>query len=98
LIEAADRGHEACVRVLIAAKADVAYADRYGSTALHVAACNDHFSICRVLIDESASLTVENEDGQAPLEVAKVQGNAKCIAILEAAGAATIAKVRESEN
>jgi len=88
LLDAAIEGHEACVRVLIASKADFAYADSFnGSTALHHAAFNNRASICRVLIDEGASLTAVNRDGQTPLEVAKKKGNAECAAILEAAGA-----------
>jgi len=84
---AADKGHEACIRLLIAAKADVAYKDRRGKTALHYAAYYGRASICRVLIDEGASLTAVNNDGQTPLELAKVRRSAECAAILEAAGA-----------
>ena len=87
MFAAANYGHEACVRVLIAANADVAYADEYGWTALHVAAYNDRASTCRVLIDEGASLTAVNRNGQTPLEWAKAQRHAECVAILEAAGA-----------
>ena len=87
-------GHEACVRVLIAAKADLAYADSNGWTALHWAArcarCG-HASICRVLIDEGASLTAVNRNGNTPLEVAKAQRNSECVAVLEAAAAAAAA-------
>ena len=85
LLAAAWQGHEACVRVLIAAKADVAYVDKKGSSALYHAAINGRASICRVFIDEGASLTAVNHDGKTPLELAKVRGNAKCVAILEAA-------------
>jgi len=82
-------GHEACIRVLIAANANVAYADKYaGMTALHHAAKRGRASICRILIDEGASLTAVNHHGQTPLEVAKTQGRAECVAILEAAAAA----------
>ena len=89
MIAAARNEHEACVRVLIAANADVAYADGNGTTALHDSAAKGRASICRVLIDEGASLTAVNRDGKTPLEVAKAQGNAKCVAILEAAAAAS---------
>jgi len=81
--------HEECVRVLIAAKADVACASRTGKTALHLtAACRNVASICRVLIDEGASLTAVDSNGQTPLELAKERRNAECVAILEAAAAA----------
>ena len=84
---AATNGHEACVRVLIAANADVSYANGDGETALHYAASNS--SICRVLIDEGVSLNVNamDEKGETALELAKKYGNAECVAILEAAGA-----------
>jgi len=83
---AAWKGHEACVRVLIAAKADMAHVYQ-GKTALHWAAFNGHASTCRVLVDEGASLTAVDEDGKTPLEVAKAQGHADCMAILEAPAA-----------
>jgi len=73
--------------VLIAAKADVAYANSNGMTALHWAAYKGHASICRVLVDEGASLTAVNSNGLTPLELAKKMGKAECVATLEAAGA-----------
>ena len=89
-------GHEACVRVLIASKADLAYADGHGLTALHYAARNGRSSICRVLVDEGASLTAVNRHGKTPLKLAKEQGKAECVAILEEAAAArTASLVRE---
>ena len=87
MIVAAENGHKACVRLLIAAKADLAYANWYGWTALHQAAYNDRASICRALIDEGASLTAVDRDRKTPLKLAKAQGNAECAVILEAAGA-----------
>jgi len=73
--------------VLIAAKADLAHVSSNGMTALHQAVEVDRASICRVLVDEGASLTAVNRHGQTPLELAKARGNAECVAILEAAGA-----------
>jgi ankyrin repeat protein len=73
--------------VLIAAKADLAYANYHGMTALHHAVYYSRASICRVLVDEGASLTAIDRAGQTPLESAKAPGNAECVAILEAAGA-----------
>jgi len=85
---AADKGHEACVRVLIAAKADLAYADKYGKTALHWVARCGHALTCRVLVDEGASLTAADFCGRTPLQLAKYEGKAECVAILEEAEAA----------
>jgi len=87
---AADRGYEACVRVLIAAKADMAYADRYGLTALHWAARNGRASTCRALIDEGSSLTAVNCSNLTPLELAKTRGEVKCVAILQSAAGASL--------
>jgi len=105
LIKAADKGHEACVRVLIAAKANFACASHYGWTALHNAAYKGHASICRMLVDEGASLTAVNSENHTPLELAKKQGKAKCVAILEAPTAAAkqaialaVAEVRKIED
>jgi len=67
--------------VLIAAKADL-------TSALHLAVIvSGSASTCRLLIDEGASLTAVDDKGRTPLEVAKSQGKAECVAILEAAGA-----------
>jgi len=74
--------------VLIAAKADLSYADSGGWTALHCAAGCGHALTCRVLIDEGASLTAVNSDGQTPLELAKKREHAEVVAELEAATAA----------
>jgi len=87
LLVAAVNGHEACVRVLIAAKAKVSFANSIGETALHFAATNGHASICQLLVDEGASLTALDRNGKMPLEVAKARGEAECVAILEKAGA-----------
>jgi len=84
---AARNGYDPFVRVLIAAKADVAYVNGDGRTALHWTAYNGHASTCRVLVNEGASLAAMNHDGQTPLELAKTRGYAECVAILEAAGA-----------
>jgi len=99
---AACNGHEACVRVLIAANADVLYANSgnnffwgmkvlntSGWTALHGAARFGHASICRVLVDEGASLTAVNNDGKTPFEFAIERGYYKCMAILDSSTAAT---------
>jgi len=83
LIVAANKGHAACVRLLIAAKADVAYADRNGETALHHAAFYGRASACRVLVDEGAPLTGLNSYGQTPLQVAIQRRKSECVAILE---------------
>ena len=80
-------GHEACVRVLIAANVDLAYANYNGKTALHYALVYGYASICLVLVDEGASLTAVDCDGFTPLELAKKRGKAIYVAILEAAGA-----------
>ena len=93
MIVAAIYGRDICVRVLIAANADMAYASRNGWTALHCAAYWDHASTCRVLVDEEALLIIvrsKRHRGKTPLELARAQGNAECVAILEAAGAAML--------
>ena len=77
--------------MLSAAKANLAYANEYGWTALHYAAISGRASMCRVLIDEGASLMAVNRDGETPLEFAKRGGKAECVAILEAATSAAAA-------
>ena len=83
---AVSNGHQACVRVLIAANANAPYIE-INCTALHFAASDGHASTCRVLVDLGASLTALNNNGLTPLELAKARGHAECVAILEEAGA-----------
>jgi len=93
LMIAAYEGHEACVRVLIAANFNMAHKGYRGETALHYAAKYGHASTCRVLIDEGASLTATNDDGKTPLELAEQGGKAECVAVLESP---TLAAIKEA--
>jgi len=76
--------------VLIAAKADIAVAERYGCTALHWAAIEGHASICRVLLDEGVLLAPLNGYGKTPLEEAITHRHAECEAILAEATVAAL--------
>ena len=87
LLRAAQVGHDACVLVLLAAKADVGCVNRFNHTALHFAAAGLRTSICRALINEGASLSAVDINDETPLTSAKARGNAECVAILEAAAA-----------
>jgi len=89
LIAAACKGHEACVRMLIAARANLDYSRKSGETALIYAAFLGNAAMCRVLVDEGASLSAVCND-QTPLELAKATRNTECVAILEAAAAAAV--------
>jgi len=77
------RGNEACVRVLIAAKANAAFENNDGYTALHWAACNDRASILHVLIQEGTSHMITNCIGKKPINYAIEKGACgECLDIL----------------
>jgi len=88
---AAYNGYEECVRVLVAAKANITNTTN-GNTALHAAIYLGRASICRLLVDEGASITAVDRFGQTPIQTAKKFAKAECVAILEAAAAATTRK------
>jgi len=87
LLIAAVNGHEACVRALIAAKANLAIATSQGETALHLAASNGHASTCQLLVDEDAPLTTVDRNRKTAYELAKARGRADCAGVLNLAGA-----------
>jgi len=95
---AANKGHASCVRVLIAAKADLGYVDKFGTTALHYAAGKGHTSTCRILVYEGAPLKAVNGSGKTPLESAKEQKRTDCIALLEAVCASRLSNLLTSSS
>jgi ankyrin repeat protein len=73
LHEAARRGRDACVRVLVAAGADVNAGSR---TPLHAAVINGHDACVRMLLSAGADPNVTDNAGITPLHYAIFRGNA----------------------
>lgn len=59
-----------CTRALIDSGADLAKADRWGFTALHLCAYDGHSKTAQMLLDAGAALNLKNQNGDRPLEIA----------------------------
>ena len=91
LHRAADRGHEATVRLLIDRGAAVSAADEDGWTPLLRAADGGHEATVRLLIDRGAAVSAANEDGWTPLHRAAYGGHEATVRLLIDRGAAVSA-------
>jgi ankyrin repeat protein len=87
LLWASWNGHEACVRVLIAAGADPNVADNRGNTPLHRVALGGYKACVAALIAAGADLNAVNDDGYTPLHWAVYNNHDACVAALIATGA-----------
>jgi len=92
-MNAAYHGRDAILRVLIAAwaglEAEDSTADQMNS--LQLAAVNGHASACRILIEESASISAKDKNGKTALDWAKKDNRVQAIAVLEEAEALAVA-------
>ena len=70
LFHAAWKGRLEVVTVLVQAGAGVDVGDNSGTTPLHIAAACDHLSVCKYLIEDgkSASINKANKYGATPLK------------------------------
>uniref|UniRef100_A0A1B6D484 Osteoclast-stimulating factor 1 n=1 Tax=Clastoptera arizonana TaxID=38151 RepID=A0A1B6D484_9HEMI len=62
-------GHLDCVNTLLSLpNPPVNAQNKIGDTALHAAAAHDHIGVIKLLLDKGADMTVQNNDGETPLE------------------------------
>lgn len=92
LIRAADRGHVAVVRRLLATPIDRDHVNRLGWTALLetiILGGGDpqHVEVARLLIGAGADVTIADREGVTPLAHAQQRGQEPIVAMLRAAGA-----------
>ena len=74
---ASQRGHLACVRVLIEHGAGVDLADKRGDTPFIEAAAHGHLDVVRMLLDAGADVRLRNNDGQNAADGARAYG--RCV-------------------
>lgn len=70
---------------LLRARANVNQLERDGWTALHFAAAYGHIAIARLLIEAGADVTIKNNVGLTPIDVAKQNKKIEILEILESA-------------
>ncbi|XP_066175076.1 cortactin-binding protein 2 [Sylvia atricapilla] len=87
LYSAATNGHTDCVRLLLAAEAQVDAADKNGFTPLCSAVVQGHVKCAELLIMYQADINHAAERGQTPLYLACKNGNNDCIKLLLEGGA-----------
>jgi len=75
----------AALRLLVAALNDLDAINSYGKTVLHTAAESNQAVVCRVLIDEGASLSTKSSDDKTALDLAKECHKEEVVALLEEA-------------
>ena len=85
---AAYGGSTDCVRVLLAAGADVSSRALDGCTPLHSAAAQGFAACCRLLLDSDALVDAANAEDETPLWLAASRGHGECCALLLSRGAA----------
>ena len=90
--DAAERGDAAALETLLGAGADVNSQDRYGQTALMLAARHGHLEAVRVLIDSGADLDHTAKYHLSALMIATINGHTAVAQLLVQAGAATDTK------
>jgi ankyrin repeat protein len=79
---AAFYGHEAVVKLLLEAGAEVESKDYYDVTPLQVAVRNGHVAIVKLLLEAGAKVDSKNRFGETPLQVAAEHGNEAIVKLL----------------
>jgi uncharacterized protein len=85
--QAVRRGDLECLKRLLTAGADINARDRYGQTALMIAARNGESSVARFLMENGAGLDYTAKYGLSALMLAVIGGHADIIRALVEAGA-----------
>ena len=94
-MRASYRGHEPCVRALIAAGASVEAKAEDGWTALMLASRQGHELCVRALIAAGARVEATDKNGETALMLASAGGHEPCVGALIAAGASVEAKKKD---
>src|SRR5436189_246528 len=84
---AAEKGHEAVVKLLLEKGAELESKNRYGQTPLSCAAKNGHETVMKILLEMRAELESIDYDGRTPLSRAAKMGNKTMVKLLLEKGA-----------
>ncbi len=82
IIEAAERGYDEIVELLLECGADVDAKDQNADTALLLASCYEHISTVKILLVYGANVNYEDQSGYTPLIWASKQGNRELAKLL----------------
>ena len=78
------KGHEAALRLLLAAGANPNTCHADGWTPVSIAAYHGREAALRVLLEHGVDADKKDDDGLSPLDCAKQNNHAGCVALLEA--------------
>jgi hypothetical protein len=87
LSQAAERGNEAIIALLLEIGADVNTTNRDGWTPLSWASVNGHVKVVELLLEKGANINMTNRDGRTPLSLASENGHVKVVELLLEKGA-----------
>ena len=87
LMRASRTGLENIVRILLSRNAELNTTDKYGNTALHMAAENSQLNIVKLLLNKKPELNIQNQYGDTPLHNAVRAGSVDIVSELVIAGA-----------
>ncbi len=82
LMEAASRGHDGVAFWLCEARADINKTNKWGDTALILAANNNRLRSVQTLVAQRALLDIRGDGGLTALETARVQGHTRIVDFL----------------
>jgi hypothetical protein len=92
----AARGHAACARLLIDAKADMEVRSRKGATPLYFACGWGHLECVQVLLSSNADVAkAADNNGMTPAHAAADHGHSECLDLLIKAGADVNARTND---
>jgi uncharacterized protein len=74
------------LKVLLKNNADMNISDKSSWTPLHTAASKTSEEVLKMLINFNAKVDLKDDEGRTALDVAKENGNLKCVEILEKCG------------
>jgi len=92
LLEAAAKGYNVMMRLLVSTGIDVAVKDKDGFMPLHIASKNGSEGVAEVLLSHGADVAAKGPNGQTALHLAVTNGDIKLIQLLVDNGASVVSR------